>query len=955
MTSQAGPGADTHEAGGLEQQRLAAIVEYCEDAIISLSLDGRVASWNKGAVALFGYTASEMVGQPITRIIPPERYAEEDRILSSIREGETVKPFETQRVRKGGDILDVSLTVSPVKDDAGRVVAASKVARDISARKRTEEAGRKLVECSQLVGRAFFDGMVGILAQFLGVRWVMLCDLDPANLRRARTVAAWTDGALQDNFEYELAGTPCANVLKDEVCYYPTNIAELFPEDTLLKEMGAESYLGVPLRASNGRTLGLLAVLHDQPLDERLRPRQTLELFVGRAAAELERMATASINERLGRIIEDAASETFVFDAETLRFVLVNRAARENLGYSMGELERLTPVDIKPTLTPESFAQLVAPLRTGEKAVINFQTIHRRKDGTDYDVDVRLQLLRDDERPVFYAAIEDITAREAAARALGDVSRRLDTILDNTTMAVFLMDDRQECIYMNEAAERLTGYRFSEVTGRPLHDVVHHTHPDGRHFPLSECPIDRAFPEDNQVQGEAMFVRKDGSFYPVAYTASPIRNEHGKPVGTVVEARNIQAEIEAREAMENFNAALQSRVDAAVAERDAVEAQLRHAQKMDAIGKLTGGIAHDFNNLLQVIGGNLQLLRRDIDGNRRAEKRAENAMIGVEKGARLAAQLLAFSRKQALAPRVVNLGRLVRGLDEMLRRTLGEGIEVETVISGGLWNTFIDETQVENAILNLAINARDAMDGYGKLTVEAGNAALDDRYVRRHPDVKAGQYVMLAVTDTGCGIPSDLMDRVLEPFFTTKPVGKGTGLGLSSVYGLVKQSGGHMNIYSEVGHGTTIRIYLPRILQEEAPQAFEDLGPVRGGAETVLVVEDDDDVRATAVELLTELGYQVVQAKDAASGLAIVESGLPIDLLFTDVVMPGQMQSRELAQRAQARLPGLAVLFTSGYTENAIVHGGRLDEGVELLSKPYTREALARRVRQCLDGSGALS
>jgi PAS domain S-box-containing protein len=954
MTTQAAPGADSPQGGGLEQHRLAAIVEYCEDAIISLSLDGRVASWNKGAAALFGYTASEMVGQPITRIIPPERHVEEDRILSSIREGQTIKPFETQRLRKGGDILDVSLTVSPVKDDAGQVVAASKVARDISARKRTEEARRKLVECSQLVGRAFFDGMVGILAHTLGVRWVMLCDLDPANPRRARTVAAWSDGALQDNFEYELTGTPCANVLRDEVCYYPANIAEMFPEDTLLEEMGADSYLGVPLRASNGRTLGLLAVLHDQPLNESLSPRQTLELFVGRAAAELERMATASVNERLGRIIEDAASETFVFDAQTLKFILVNRAARENLGYSMGELEGLTPVDIKPALDLDSFAQLVTPLRTGEKAVITFQTIHRRKDGTDYDVDIKLQLLRDGERPVFYAAIEDITEREAATRALGDVSRRLDTILDNTTMAVFLMDDRQECVYMNEAAERLTGYRFSEVTGRPLHDVVHHTHPDGRHFPLSECPIDRAFPEDNQVQGEAMFVRKDGSFYPVAYTASAIRNEHGNPVGTVIEARNIQAEIDAREALENFNAALQERVTAAVAEREAVEAQLRQAQKMDAIGKLTGGVAHDFNNLLQVIGGNLQLLRRDIDGNRRAEKRAENAMIGVTKGARLAAQLLAFSRKQALAPRVVNLGRLVRGLDEMLRRTLGEGIEVETVIGGGLWNTLVDETQVENAILNLAINARDAMDGHGKLTVEAGNAALDDRYVRRHPDVKAGQYVMLAVTDTGCGISPDLMDRVLEPFFTTKPVGKGTGLGLSSVYGLVKQSGGHMNIYSEVGHGTTIRIYLPRIQQEEAPQAFEDIGPVRGGAETVLVVEDDDDVRATAVELLSELGYQVVQAKDAASGLVIVESGLPIDLLFTDVVMPGQMQSRELARRAQVRLPGLAVLFTSGYTENAIVHGGRLDEGVELLSKPYTREALARRVRQCLDGSGAV-
>jgi PAS domain S-box-containing protein len=932
-------------------QRLAAIVEYCEDAIISISLDGRVASWNRGAVKLFGFRPDEMLGRHITSIIPPERHAEEDRILASIRRGETVKPFDTQRIHRSGAVLDISLTVSPVKDENGRVIAASKVARDITGRKRAEEVRCKLVECSQLVGRPFLEGMVGAVAETLGVRWVLLCDLDPGDPRRARTIAAWTDGALQENFAYDLAGTPCDNVVGDQACFYPNHVADLFPEDHLLKDMGVESYLGVPLRAADGRTLGLLAVMHDEAIDERIQPRETLELFAGRAASELERMATASVNERLGRIIEDAASETFVFDAETLRFVLVNRGARENLGYSMAELETLTPIDIKPKLTPEGFDALVAPLRSGEKTLINFRTVHRRKDGTDYDVDVRLQLMSDGERPVFYAAIEDITEREAAERALGDITRRLDTILNNTTMAVFLMDERQMCVYMNEAAERLTGFTFAETTGRPLHDVIHHSHPDGRPFPIEDCAIDRAILQDSQVQGETMFVHKDGGFYPVAFAASPIRDGHGTPVGTVIEARNIQAEVEAREAMANFNAALQSRVTEAVAEREAVEAQLRESQKMEAIGKLTGGVAHDFNNLLQVIGGNLQLITRDIAGNPRAEQRVQNAMAGVSRGARLAAQLLAFSRKQALAPKVVNLGRLIRGMDDMLRRTLGEGVEVETVISGGLWNTFVDEPQVENAVLNLAINARDAMQGFGKLTIEAGNAMLDDRYVRRHPDVKAGQYVMLAVSDTGCGIPPELVERVFEPFFTTKPPGKGTGLGLSTVYGLIKQSGGHIQVYSEVGQGTTIRMYLPRVVQEEAVQAPEPGGPITGGNETVLVVEDDDDVRATAVELLSELGYRVLRARDAVSGLAIIDSGAAIDLLFTDVIMPGPMQSRELAQRAQERLPGIAVLFTSGYTENAIVHGGRLDDGVELLSKPYTREALARRIRQCLDGA----
>lgn len=946
-----GEGRSRHD--DVLEQRLAAIVEYCEDAIISVSLEGRVASWNKGAESLFGYAPDEILGQHITRIIPPDRHIEEDRILASVRAGRNVPPFDTRRVRKDGVTIDVSLTVSPVKDENGRVIAASKVARDITLRKRQDEVRRRLVECCQLVGRHFFNGAVKALAETLGVRWVLLCELVPSDPSRARTVAAWTDGELQPNFEYDLAGTPCANVLGDCACYYPNSVAQLFPEDTLLSEMGADSYLGVPLRASDGRTLGLLAILHDAPISELLQPEETLMLFAARAASELERAAAASLSERLGRIIEDAASETFVFDAETLKFLLVNRGARENLGYSMQELEELTPVDIKPALSARDFEQLVSPLRSGETTFINFKTIHRRKDGTDYDVDVRLQLLRDGERPVFYAAIEDITEREAAARALGDVSRRLDTILNNTTMAVFLMDDRQECIYMNEAAERLTGYSFAEVSGRPLHDVIHHTHPDGRHFPISECEIDRALPQDNQVQGETMFVRRDGSFYPVAFAASPIRDEHGTPVGTVIEARDIEEEVRAREAIQNFSAALQSRVAEEIAERESIEAQLRQAQKMEAIGKLTGGVAHDFNNLLQVIGGNIQLLARDIVGNPRAEQRAENALASVSRAAKLAAQLLAFSRKQPLAPRVVSLARLIRNLDEMLRRTLGEGVEVETVASAGLWNTFIDEAQVENAILNLAINARDAMDGHGKLIIEAGNAVLDDRYVRRHPDVKPGEYVMLAVSDTGCGIPPDLIHRVFEPFFTTKPVGSGTGLGLSTVYGLIKQSGGHIQIYSEVNQGTTVRMYLPRCVDQEQVLAPEPLGGVSGGTETVLVVEDDDDVRATAVELLSELGYNVLRAKDAASGLAIIDSGIPIDMLFTDVVMPGPLQSRDLARRAQERLPGIAILFTSGYTENAIVHGGRLDEGVELLSKPYTHEALARRVRQCLDGAAA--
>jgi CheY-like chemotaxis protein len=369
---------------------------------------------------------------------------------------------------------------------------------------------------------------------------------------------------------------------------------------------------------------------------------------------------------------------------------------------------------------------------------------------------------------------------------------------------------------------------------------------------------------------------------------------------------------------------------------------------MEALGQLTGGVAHDFNNLLQVISGNLQLLSKDVAGVERAEQRVQNALAGVSRGAKLAAQLLAFGRRQPLEPKVLNIGRFMQSVDDMLRRALGEEIELETVISGGLWNTLVDPGQLENAILNLAINARDAMGGRGRLTLEAGNASLDDAYARGHEDVRPGQYVMVAVTDTGCGMTRDVLDRVFEPFFSTKPEGKGTGLGLSMVYGLIKQSNGHVKIYSEPGEGTTIKLYLPRSPRAEDPIGPSEPAAVRGGEETVLVVEDDEEVCQTAVALLGDLGYRVLKAKDAASALNVLESGVHIDLLFTDVVMPGAIRSPELARRTRERIPHVAVLFTSGYTENAIVHGGRLDPGVELLSKPYTREALARKVRHVL-------
>ncbi|CAM3528316.1 histidine kinase [Bordetella sputigena] len=468
---------------------------------------------------------------------------------------------------------------------------------------------------------------------------------------------------------------------------------------------------------------------------------------------------------------------------------------------------------------------------------------------------------------------------------------------------------------------RVLGHSREALASKHYRDLLH---PDDHSISASALQALRA--NGKSVTFECRMRTEAGLWRWIAWTLSA-DPEHGTVHGV---GRDVTADKEAAETLRQ------------------TEEALRMAQKMEAVGKLTGGVAHDFNNLLQVIGGNLQLLAMDTAGNERAEKRVRNALASVSRGAKLASQLLAFGRRQPLAPKVVNLGRFVRGLDDMLRRALGDGIEIETIISGGLWNTLVDPSQVENALLNLAINARDAMQGHGKLTIEAGNALLDDDYALRHADVTPGQYVMVAVTDTGEGMSPEVLEHVFEPFFTTKPEGRGTGLGLSMVYGFIKQSNGHIKIYSEPRQGTTVRLYLPREKQPEDLATDVETGPISGGTETILAVEDDEEVRTTVVDMLSELGYSVLKAKDAQSALAIVESGVPIDLLFTDVVMPGPLRSPELARKTRERLPNVAVLFTSGYTENAIVHGGRLDEGIDLLSKPYTREALARKIRHVL-------
>jgi signal transduction histidine kinase/CheY-like chemotaxis protein len=389
------------------------------------------------------------------------------------------------------------------------------------------------------------------------------------------------------------------------------------------------------------------------------------------------------------------------------------------------------------------------------------------------------------------------------------------------------------------------------------------------------------------------------------------------------------------------------------------EELLRHAQKMEAVGQLTGGVAHDFNNLLTIVLGGLDIIGRQLPAlgatpaAERIARAKDMALQGVQRAVTLTARLLAFSRQQPLAPKAIDANRLVGGTCEFLRRTLGETISLETVLAGGLWPAFADPNQLENAMLNLAFNARDAMPDGGKLTIETANCYLDEAYLRSVAEpVEAGQYVMIAVADCGTGMDKETLEHVFEPFFTTKEVGRGTGLGLSQVYGFVRQSAGHVRVYSELGEGTTVKIYLPRHLgAEDIIEQAETAPTLTGinGSETILVVEDDQALRTYAVESLAEHGYRVLAAATAGEALAILDAENAVDLLFTDIVMPGGMNGRQLANDAMGRRPGLKVLFTTGYTRNAIVHHGRLDPGVHMIGKPYSFSALGAKVRSLLD------
>ena len=598
----------------------------------------------------------------------------------------------------------------------------------------------------------------------------------------------------------------------------------------------------------------------------------------------------------------------WVYCTRTLRFLEVNDSALSKYGYTQEEFLAMTLEDVQVPEEVEKLMQWLKPERIGSFHTTEWH--HRCKDGRILDVEVYVRDVDFNGEPARIALIIDNTARR-------DAERQTERIFETSQDLIHVIDGNGRFVRVSPSATAVLGYRPEEMLGHGAEEFIH---PEDLESTRNELRTARKGRTGGKFR--CRFIHKDGRVIPLVWAGAwsePDRRHYF--------------------------------IGRDMTDHDRTEELLRQAQRMEAVGQLSGGVAHDFNNILMIILANVEALEDDERLDPLLRDRLGGIGSATERAAELTRQLLAYSRKQALRPQRTDINELVGSTGKLLRRALGAGIEIEFVLARDLWNAEIDGAQLESALVNLAVNARDAMPDGGRLLIQTENATLDENYVEQNPDAVAGDYVRLTVTDTGMGMAPDVVVRAVEPFFTTKEVGKGTGLGLSMVYGFIKQSNGHFTLYSEVGNGTTVKLYLPR--SKAGPQVATGprRQPMPGGSERILVAEYDADVRAGVVRQLRSLGYDVSEAADGSAAIAALEAGLlPYDLLLTDVVMPGALNGKALADETERRWPGTKIVFMSGYTEDAISYNGRLESGVLLLTKPFSKRDLAATIRRALDG-----
>jgi len=629
---------------------------------------------------------------------------------------------------------------------------------------------------------------------------------------------------------------------------------------------------------------------------------------------------------RYRRLFESAKDGILLLDGETAEITDVNPYMVEMLGYHYDEFLGKKLCDVSPFRETEKTRNFFRELQ--KEGYIRYENLSlETKEKKPIDVEFVSNAYDVDGKKVIQCNIRDITGRKRAEEALGRSETKFYELFNDAPVGYFEYDNQGRITSVNRTELEMLGYTLEEILGQPVWKFVVELD-EARHRILAK--LAGIMPP---ARGrEQTYRRKDGTTFPALIEDRLLKDSDGKIIGI----RSTIQSIAERKQMEKEKALL--------------EEQLRQSQKMEAMGRLAGGIAHDFNNLLTIIKGYSQLFLMDLKKGDPMEKGIEQIQKATQRAGDLVRQLLAFSRRQVMEIRVLDLNSLLRELDKMLRRVIGEDIVLVTLLTEDLGRVKADPGQLGQVLMNLVVNARDAMPSGGKLTIEMANVVLDEEYVRTHIEVPPGRYVVLSVSDTGVGMTPEVRDRIFEPFFTTKEKGKGTGLGLSTVYGIVKQSGGNILVYSEPGKGTTFKIYLPIVdepLEEWAEMVVE--GEIPRGKETILIVEDFEEVRQLARQVLERQGYQVLEAGDGNATLLVCEKYKgQIHLMVTDVVMPG-MSGRELADRIKSSHPEMKVLYTSGYADDTIVHYGVSRDRVNYLQKPFTMEGLSRKVREVLD------
>jgi two-component system cell cycle sensor histidine kinase/response regulator CckA len=874
---------------------LAAVVDSSDDAIISKTLDGVITTWNPAAERLYGWTLAEAVGRNVSFLVPPDKTDELATRMARLLAGEEVGYFETVRLHQDGRRLDVAMTLSRVRDAAGRVVGVSKTARDIQERKRAEDALRRSEERARLLVEAL-PGLVWVYDAagqpvLHNQRWYEYTGQTHADVAANR----WHEAVHPDDAAGAVATwTRCAASGEPYVTEYRLRRTDgeyrwFRSQGTVMTgRAGGDQWVGIctdidELKRAEARlreSAGLIRAVVEGTTDAvYVKDRDGKYLLFNEAAARF-----------VGRPVADVLGkdDTALFDpAGAARIVTQSRAVM-----AAGRAET-TEEELTAAGATRTYLTTRAPYRDAGGAVVGIIGIAR-----------------------------DITDRKRAEDAL----RLRDRAIGAATQGLIITDAGQPehpLVYVSPGFERLTGYPAVEALGRNCRFL------QGKDTdPAVVTQVREAVRDGAACTVEVQNYRKDGTPFWNELSVSPVRDGAGRVTHFV----GVQTDVTARRGLEE---------------------QFRQTQKMEAFGQLAGGVAHDFNNLLTIINGYSDLLLQRLPPTDPLRELVAEIHKAGERSAGLTSQLLAFSRQQILAPQVLVPNAVVADAERMLRRLIGEDVRLTATLAPDLGAVRADPGQLEQVVMNLAVNSRDAMPTGGRLTIETRNVELDEAYARTHPDARPGGYVLLSVSDTGTGMRPEVMARVFEPFFTTKEKGKGTGLGLATVLGIVRQSGGHVAVYSEVGIGTTVKIYLPRVEAAAGGGSHvrSGLRALPRGRETILLVEDDDAVRQLARHVLTLLGYTVLDAAGGADALRVVDGHAgAIDLLVTDVVMPG-MSGRQVADRLAGIRPETGVLFVSGYTDDAVVRHGILEERVHFLPKPYSPSALAAKVRDILDAS----